>query len=92
MNNGKGCLLAINSYFVFPNVIIMTLIHFVFGRGDDNYWLVLIGNIAYIIVSIILIIKYAAQYSTTKDKKIFAIGITLLIIALIVFFKVIMKR
>ena len=92
MNNGKGCLLAINSYFIFPNVIIMTLIHFVFGRGDDNYWLVLTGNIAYIVVSIVLIIKYAAQYSTTRDKKIFAIGITLLIIALFVFYKFVLRR
>ena len=36
MNNGKGCLLAINSYFILPAVIFFTIIWFLFGGFSDS--------------------------------------------------------
>ena len=77
--NVKGLLLVINCRFILP-----------------KYWLILISCLLYILISIILGFKHvyniAASNSDSKDKKIFVIGITILIIILIIFFKIYFKR
>ena len=99
MNNGKGCLLALNSYFILPAVIFFTVMWCLFGGfngSETKYIVILIVCLSYIIISIGLGFKYvynfASNGSSSKDRKIFFIGIILLVIALFVFFKFIMKR
>ena len=97
--NIKGLLLAINCYFILPVVCAFTGGWFLFGtlsESETKYWLILISCLLYIVISIFLGFKYvykiAASNSDSKDKKIFIIGITILIITLIIFFKIYFKR
>ena len=97
--NVKELLLIINCRFILPVACVFTGGWFLFGalgESETKYWLILISCLLYILISIILGFKYvyniAASNSDSKDKKIFVIGITILIIALIVFFKIYIKR
>ena len=99
VNNGKGCLLALNSYFILPAVIFFTIMWFLFGGfngSETKYIVILISCLFYIVISIGLGFKYVYNFansgSSSKERKIFFIGIILLVIALFVFFKFIMKR
>ena len=97
--NVKGLLLAINCYFILPVVCVFTGSWFLFGalsESESKYWLILISCLLYIVISVFLGFKYvykiATNNSDSKDKKIFVIGITILIIILIIFFKIYYKR
>ena len=89
-NKNVGCLLHLNSYFILPSIVMFTLVWFLLGGlGGSNitYWIVLIMCIAYILISVGLVIKYASNASTSRQKKIFIVGITILIIAMALFLK-----
>ncbi len=97
--NVKGLLLVINCRFILPVVCVFTGGWFLFGtlnESEPKYWLILISCLLYILISIILgfkcVYNIAASNSDSKDKKIFVIGITILIIILIIFFKIYFKR
>ena len=99
MNNLKVILLAINRYFILPTVMMFTFFWFIFGGlsgSKSNYYITLISGIGYIVISLGIEFKrmyrHANNNSNSKEKVIFFVGMFLLIIALIVFFKLYFKR
>ncbi len=88
----RDILLIINSFIIFPNVGIFTLflVLFVgFSESKVKYYTVLSICIVYLVLSIALGFKrvYNVAKSDSKSKYIFFIGIIILLISLVLFFK-----